>query len=47
MIAFTEGEMTLSISRMTWDYLINHRLCPHQCASNLFRVLETVDALNE
>ena len=47
MIAFTEGEMTLSMSRMTWDYLINHRLCPHQCAPNLFRVLGSVDALNE
>ena len=47
MIAFTEGEMTLSMSRMTWDYLINHRLCPHQCTPNLFRVLGSVDALNE
>ena len=47
MIAFIEGEMTLSMSRMTWDYLINHRLCPHQCTPNLFRVLGSVDALNE
>ena len=47
MIAFTEGEMTLSMSRMTWNYLINHRLCPHQCTPNLFRVLGSVDALNE
>ena len=47
MIAFIEGEMTLSMSRMTWDYLINHRLCPHQCTLNLFRVLGSVDALNE
>ena len=47
MIAFTEGEMTISMSRMTWNYLINHRLCPHQCAPNLFRVLGSVDALNE
>ena len=47
MIAFTKGEMTLSMSRMTWDYLINHRLCSHQCASNFFRVLGSVDALNE
>ena len=31
----------------TWDYLINHRLCPYQCAPNLFRVLGSVDALNE
>ena len=39
MIAFIEGEMTLPMGRVTWDYLINHRLCPHQCAPNLFRVL--------
>ena len=47
MIAFIEGGMTLSTGRIIRDYLINHRLCPHQCASNLFRVLESVDALNE
>ena len=46
MIAFIGG-MTLPMSRVTRDYLINHRLCPHQCASNLFRVLGSVDALNE
>ena len=37
----------LPIGRVTRDYLINHRLCLHQCASNLFRVLGSVDALNE
>ena len=47
IIAFIEGGMTLPIGRITRDYLINHRLCPHQCAPNLFRVLESVDALNE
>ena len=47
MIAFIEGGMTLPMSRVTWDYLINHRLCPHQCVPNLFRVLGNVDALNE
>ena len=47
MITFIEGGMTLSTGRIIRDYLINHRLCPHQCASNLFRVLESVDALNE
>ena len=35
------------MGRVTRDYLINHRLCRHQCASNLFRVLGSVDALNE
>ena len=47
MIAFIEGGMTLPIGRMTRDYLINHRLCLHRCASNLFRVLGSIDALNE
>ena len=39
--------MTLPIGGVTPDYLINHRLCPHQCAPNLFRILGNVDALNE
>ena len=32
---------------MTKDCLIAHRIYPHQCAPNLFRVLGSVDALNE
>ena len=47
MIAFIEGGMTLPMGRITQDYLLNHRLCPHQCAPNMFRVLGYVDALNE
>ena len=47
MIAFIEGGMTPSIGRVTRNYLINHRLCPHQCAPNLFRVLGSVNALNK
>ena len=47
MIAFIEGGMTLPIGRITRDYLLNHRLCPHQCAPNMFRVLGSVDALND
>ena len=39
--------MTLPIGRITRDYLLNHRLCPHQCAPNLFRVLGSVNALND
>ena len=39
--------MTLPIGRITRDYLLNHRLCPHQCAANMFRVLGCVDALND
>ena len=47
MIAFIEGGMTLLMGRITRDYLLNHRICPYQCAPNLFRVLGSVDALNE
>ena len=47
MIAFIEGGMTLPMGRITRDYLIAHRLCPHQCAPNMFRILGCVDALNE
>ena len=47
MIAFIEGGMTLPMGRITKDYLCNHRICPYQCASNLFKILGNVDALNE
>ena len=47
MIAFIEGGMTLPMRRITWDYLLNHRLTSYQCAPNLFRVLSCIDALNE
>ena len=47
MITFIEGGMTLPMGRITRDNLINHRLCPHQCAPNMFRVLSYVNALNE
>ena len=47
MIAFIEGGMTLSMGRITRDYLIAHRLCPHQCAPNMFRILGCIDTLNE
>ena len=47
MIAFIEGGMMLRMGRVTRDYLIAHRLCPHQCAPNLFKVLGNINALNE
>ena len=47
MIALIEGGITLPMSRVTRDYLINHRLYPYQCARNLFRVLGSIDALTE
>ena len=39
--------MTLFMGRITRDYLLNHRLTPHQCVANMFRVLGYVDALND
>ena len=47
IIAFIEGEMTLPMGSITRDYLRNHRLCPHQCVPNLFRILGAIDALNQ
>ena len=47
IIVFIEGGMTLPIGRITRDYLLNHGLCLHQCAPNMFRVLGCVDALNK
>ena len=47
IIAFIEGGMTLPMRRITRDYLLNHRLTSHQCAPNLFRVLASIDFLNE
>ena len=37
----------LPMGRITKDYLLNHRLTPHQCTPNLFRVLGSIDVLNE
>ena len=47
IIAFIEDGMTLPMGTITRDYLIAHRLCPHQCAPNMFRILGCVDAFNE
>ena len=47
MIAFIEGGITLPMGRIIRDYLLNHRLCPHECAPNMFRVLGCVDVLND
>ena len=47
MIAFIEGGMTLPMGRIIRDYLLAHRVCPHQCAPNMFRILGCIDALNE
>ena len=37
----------LPMRRITRDYLLNHRLTPHQCTPNLFRVLGSIDVLNK
>ena len=47
MIAFIEGVMKIPTSGVTGDYLRAHRLAPTQCALNIFRILDSVDALNE
>ena len=47
MIAFIEGGMRIPMGRVTRDYLITHRLTPTQCTPNIFRILGSVDALNE
>ena len=46
MIAFIEGGITIPMGRITRGYLRSHRLCPQQCAPNLFRILGAVDALD-
>ena len=47
MIAFIEGGMRIPKGTITRDYLKAHRLAPTQCAPNMFRILGSVDALNE
>ena len=47
MIAFIEEGMRIPIGTVTRDYLRAHRLAPTQCAPNMFRILGSVDALNE
>ena len=39
--------MTIPIRRITRDYLRSHRLAPHQCTANMFRILGCIDVLNE
>ena len=47
MIAFIEGGMTIPMGSITRSYLNFFRLSPTQCAPNMFRVLGSIDALNE
>ena len=47
MIAFIEEGMTIPMGSLTRNFLRFVRLSPTQCAPNMFRVLESLEALNE
>ena len=47
MIAFIEGGMTIPIGTITRNYLRFFRLSLTQCAPNMFRVLGSIEVLNE
>ena len=47
MIAFIEGGMTIPMGTITRNFLRFFRLSPTQCAPNMFRVLGSIEALNE
>ena len=47
MIAFIEGGMTIPMGTLTRNYLRYFRLSPTQYALNMFRVLGSIEALNE
>ena len=47
MIAFIKGGMTIPIGILTRNFLRFFRLSLTQCAPNMFRVLGSIEALNE
>ena len=47
MIAFIEGGMTIPMGTFTRNFLTFFRLSPTQCAPNMFRVLGSIEVLNE
>ena len=47
MVAFIEGGMRIPMGRVTRVFLNLFRLYPTQCVPNMFRILGSVDALNE
>ena len=47
MIAFIEGGMTIPMGPITRNYLRFFKLSPTQYALNMFRVLGSIEALNE
>ena len=47
MIAFIEGGMTIPMGTLTRNFLRFFKLSSTQCALNMFRVLESIEVLNE
>ena len=47
MIAFIEGGMTIPMGTLTRNFLRFFRLSSTQCAPNMFRVLGSIEVLNE
>ena len=47
MIAFIEEGMTIPMGTLIRNFLRFFRLSPTQCAQNMFRVLGSIEALNE
>ena len=47
MIAFIEGGMIIPMGTITRNYFRYFRLFPTQCTPNMFRVLRSIEALNE
>ena len=47
MIAFIEGGMTIPMGTLTRNFLRFFRLSPTQCAPNMFKVLGSIEVLNE
>ena len=47
MIAFIEGGIIIPMGTFTRNFLNFFRLSPTQCAPNMFKVLESIEVLNE
>ena len=47
VLTFVEGGMKIPMGPVVRDYLRHFRLAPTQCAANMFRILDYVNALNE
>ena len=47
MIVIIEGGMTIPMGTLTKNFFRFFRLSPTQCAPNMFKVLGSIEALNE